>query len=123
MSEKFKNVALTKRGAGLPGSQQMADPFATREYSEETQRYIDEKIASIVDERYNHVVSLLNDKRDMLDRISSLVLEKEVIEESEFAALTEESRSEKAIAGAMPVDAAVSSSGTTESPALPASNS
>jgi cell division protease FtsH len=123
MSEKFKNVALTKRGAGLPGSQQMADPFATREYSEETQRYIDEKIASIVDERYNHVVSLLKEKREMLDRISSLLLEKEVIEESEFAALTEESRSEKAIAGAMPVDAAVSSSGTTESPALPASNS
>ncbi|SLM19882.1 ATP-dependent zinc metalloprotease FtsH [uncultured spirochete] len=123
MSEKFKNVALTKRGAGLPGSQQMADPFATREYSEETQRYIDEKIASIVDERYNHVVSLLKEKREMLDRISSLLLEKEVIEESEFAALTEESRSEKAIVGAMPVDAAVSSSSTTESPALPASNS
>jgi len=123
MSEKFKNVALTKRGAGLPGSQQMADPFATREYSEETQRYIDEEIASVVDERYNHVVSLLKEKREMLDRISALLLEKEVIEESEFAALTRESQGGKAIEGPAPVDAVASSSSTTEPSGLPASNS
>jgi len=44
MSDKFKNVALTKRSSGFVGSQQAADPFASKEYSEETQRYIDETI-------------------------------------------------------------------------------
>jgi len=99
MSEKFKNVALTKRGASMSRSQQIDDPFATKEYSEETQRYIDEEIASMVDRRYQHVLGLLQEKRDMLDRISSLLLEKEVIEESEFAALIGEDSEQKASAG------------------------
>ena len=88
MSEKFKNVALTKHGAGLAGPQQMPDPFATKEYSEETQKYIDETIASMVEERYKRVVALLTEKRPMLDQISSILLEKEIIEESEFVTLT-----------------------------------
>jgi len=43
MSDKFKNVALTKRSSGFVGSQQATDPFASKEYSEETQRYIEWK--------------------------------------------------------------------------------
>jgi len=93
MSEKFKNVALTRHGSGLQGYPQIADPFAAKEYSEDTQRYIDEEIASIIEDRYNHVVSLLTEKRSMLDKISSILLEKEVIEESEFDALTEHGNS------------------------------
>ncbi|OQB96972.1 MAG: ATP-dependent zinc metalloprotease FtsH 4 [Spirochaetes bacterium ADurb.Bin110] len=89
MSNKFKNVALTRRSSGLLGPQQASDPFATKEYSEETQRYIDETIASIINERYQHVVNLLTEKKDLLDRISSVLLEKEIIEESEFAELLE----------------------------------
>jgi len=119
MSEKFKNVALTRRGSGLPGAQQMVDPFATKEYSEETQRYIDEEIASMVDQRYKHVLTLLQEKRRMLDRISSLLLEKEVIEESEFTALTDESQGEKAIAAPELADAIALTSpaiGSSESP-------
>lgn len=89
MSDKFKNVALTRRSSGLISPQQASDPFATKEYSEETQRYIDETIASMINERYRHVVNLLTEKRDLLNRISSVLLEKEVIEESEFAELLE----------------------------------
>ncbi len=103
MSDKFKNVALTKRSAGLAGPQQIADPFATKEYSEETQKYIDETIASIVEERYKRVVALLTEKRPMLDRISSRLLEKEIIEESEFIALTSGSAIEERLAGSQSV--------------------
>jgi len=98
MSEKFRNVALTKRGGTIPGMPQITDPYATKEYSEDTQRYIDEEIAAIVDERYKHVQNLLMQKKDMLDRISTLLLEKEVIEETEFAALTAELTSTSAAA-------------------------
>ncbi|MCX8012827.1 MAG: cell division protein FtsH, partial [Rectinema sp.] len=89
MSDKFRNVALTRQSAGLIGMQ-APNPFAQKEYSEETQRYVDEEIASIMDERYRRVLELLTRKKDLLDRISNLLLEKEIIEESEFAALTTE---------------------------------
>jgi len=103
MSEKFRNVALTKRGGGVPGMPQIPDPYATKEYSEDTQRYIDGEIAAIVDERYKHVQNLLIQKKDMLDRISALLLEKEVIEEAEFAALTAEHTSPSAAAASSKV--------------------
>ncbi|HQH94898.1 MAG TPA: ATP-dependent zinc metalloprotease FtsH, partial [Rectinema sp.] len=78
MSDKFKNVALTRRSSGLLSPQQASDPFATKEYSEETQRYIDETIASMINERYQHVVNMLTEKKYLLDHISSVLLEKEV---------------------------------------------
>jgi hypothetical protein len=52
MSEKFKNVALTKRGAGLPGSQQMADPLLP-ENQRRKHNAISKKSSFDVDERYN----------------------------------------------------------------------
>ncbi len=85
MSERFRHVALTRRAAGLlggaPGEQLMA-----REYSEDTQKYVDEEIARIVAARYDGVLSLLGGRRDLLDRVSETLLEKETIEEAEFAA-------------------------------------
>jgi cell division protease FtsH len=85
MSERFRNVALTRRGASLgllPNEGYMA-----REYSEETQKYIDEEISRILAERYEAVLARLREKRQLLDRIAGLLLEKETIEEAEFAEL------------------------------------
>mgnify|MGYP003870399327 CR=1 FL=1 len=93
MSEKFRNVALTRQSAGLVGIQ-APNPFAQKEYSEETQRYVDEEIASIVDARYRRVMELLTRKKDLLEKISTLLLEKEVIEEAEFAELTADASAE-----------------------------
>lgn len=81
MSEKFKNVALSKRGAGYGGR---SDPSLVREYSESTQQYIDEEIAKVIDNRYNAVLDLLRSKRQIVDYIANRLLEKEVIEKSEF---------------------------------------
>lgn len=81
MSEKFKNVALTKRGAGYGARN---EPSLVREYSESTQQYIDEEIARLINERYDAVINLLNSKRDIVDYIAKRLLEKEVIEKSEF---------------------------------------
>ena len=81
MSEKFQNVALSKRGSGYGGR---GEPSLVREYSESTQQYIDEEIARLINERYEAVLELLKSKRDIVEYIAKRLLEKEVIEKAEF---------------------------------------
>ena len=85
MSERFRNVALTSRGA-MPGSERQ-DPMFQREYSEATQQYIDNEIARIVEERYEIVKKLLIHRKSLLDTISMVLLEKETLDEKEFYSL------------------------------------
>jgi cell division protease FtsH len=65
-------------------------PDGGREYSEGTARALDEETKRILDERLAHVVSILREKRHHLDRISSLVREREVVEGEEFARIMHE---------------------------------
>jgi cell division protease FtsH len=85
MSDRFRHVALTRRGGAYLGPQ--AEAFMAREYSEDTQKYVDDEIARIVAERYDGVLALLGSHRSLLDRVGERLLEKEVIEDTEFAAL------------------------------------
>ena len=90
MSTRFKNVALTKRGAGMTGNlghPEAAEPMFTREFSEATQQYIDEDIARIMDEQYNAVLEKLHGNKELLVHIAEILLEKETLDESEFKAL------------------------------------
>lgn len=80
MSEKFKNVALSQHGAGYGA----ADPKLVRDYAETTQQYIDEQIAHKINERFEAVVKMLTDKKDLLVYIADRLLEKEIIEGKEF---------------------------------------
>jgi cell division protease FtsH len=90
MSGRFRNVALTSRGAGMSGGGVAQDPVFHREYAETTQQYVDEEIARIVELRYAAAKEALQSRRDLLDRIALLLLEKETIDEKEFKALLEE---------------------------------
>jgi cell division protease FtsH len=90
MSGRFRNMALTQRGAGMMGSPQPQEPMFHREYSEATQQYIDEEIARIVEQRYALAKEKLGKNRPLLDKIAGLLLEKETLEEKEFAALMAE---------------------------------
>jgi cell division protease FtsH len=81
MSERFKNVALSKRSAPMLGTQ---DPYLQREYAESTQTYIDEEISRMINERYRRVKNFLDEKRDLLEKVSAQLLEKEVLEREEF---------------------------------------
>jgi cell division protease FtsH len=87
MSGRFRNIALTQRGAGMMGNAQHQEPMFHREYSEATQQYIDEEIARMVEERYRSVKEKLSQDRDLLDKIAGLLLEKETLDEKEFKAL------------------------------------
>jgi cell division protease FtsH len=88
MSERFRNVALTQRGAGMLGG--AAEPMLHREYAESTQQYVDEEIARIVSGRYEAVKRLLEEKRALLDRVADLLLDKETLDEKEFKAILAE---------------------------------
>ncbi|MDR2520955.1 MAG: cell division protein FtsH, partial [Spirochaetaceae bacterium] len=96
MSKRFRNVALTKRGAGMAGGgpgghPEAAEPVFTREFSEATQQYIDEDIARIMAEQYTTVLEKLKHNKDLLVRIAEILLEKETLDEAEFKALVGES--------------------------------
>ena len=81
MSEKFKNVTLGKSGRGYGGP---VEPELVREFSEQTQNYIDEEVARIMDERYEHVLEVLKSHKDLLDYVAKLLLEKESVDGKEF---------------------------------------
>ena len=83
MSEKYRNMTLPKTQSGIEGVN------GGREYSEATQEYIDSETERILSDRYSKVVENLRKNRDALETIATLLLEKEVIEGDEFAALAE----------------------------------
>jgi cell division protease FtsH len=81
MSERFRHVALTRRGSVLLGS---PEPYMAREYSEDTQKYVDDEIARIVAERYDYVLKRLRGERGLLDTIAGRLLELETLDQAEF---------------------------------------
>ncbi|MBQ9631130.1 MAG: AAA family ATPase, partial [Treponema sp.] len=80
MSDRFQNMVLGKSGHGYG----TGEPQLVREYSEDTQKYIDDEIARIIAERYKAVLSLLKKHKDLLDYISNRLLEKETMDGKEF---------------------------------------
>jgi len=89
MSERFRNMALTQRGAGMLGDRAQ-EPAFHREYSEATQQYIDEEIARIVNQSYAFSKERLGGSRALMEKIAGVLLEKETLDEKEFKALLAE---------------------------------
>jgi cell division protease FtsH len=89
MSGRFRNVALTQRGAGILGAP-VQEPVFHREYSEATQQYVDEEIARMVEEQYGKVKESLRSNRPLLETVAEKLLEKETLDEKEFRALLEQ---------------------------------
>ncbi|MDR2211009.1 MAG: ATP-dependent zinc metalloprotease FtsH [Spirochaetaceae bacterium] len=86
MSDRFRNVALTSRGAGVAGGERQ-EPMFQREYAESTQQYVDEEIARVVETQYVKTKEFLEQYRDTLDRVATALLEKETLDEKEFKAI------------------------------------
>ena len=80
MSDKYKNVTLGKGVLGNRGG----EPSLVREFSEQTQNYVDEEIARIMNERYDYVLKLLRKHKDLIDFIANRLMEVETIEGKEF---------------------------------------
>ncbi|MBN1242718.1 MAG: ATP-dependent zinc metalloprotease FtsH [Spirochaetales bacterium] len=84
MSGRFRNVALTRRGGSLGGRE---EAFLAREYSEETQRYVDEEIARVIGARYELAARTLEGRREVLEKLAARLLEVETIGAAEFKEL------------------------------------
>jgi len=61
-----------------------------RNYSEETARSIDTEVSRLIAEAFDQATKILSEKRAVLDRIATTLLEKETIEKDEFDALVKE---------------------------------
>jgi cell division protease FtsH len=86
MSEKLGYVTFEKekKPLFLPSSL-----LPTREYSEDTAKQIDEEVKKIVDETYLRVKEILAGKKDKLEELARLLLEKEVVEETDLKKILE----------------------------------
>lgn len=81
MSEKYRNITLpSTTSQGLGGS---------REYSEAAQEYIDTETARVVNARYAIVLDQLTRNREALEKITGILIEKEVIDGQEFETLAQ----------------------------------
>ena len=80
MSDKYKNVTLGKGVLGNRGG----EPSLVREFSEQTQNYVDEEIARIMNDRYDYVLKLLKKHKSLIDYIANRLMEVETIEGKEF---------------------------------------
>jgi cell division protease FtsH len=81
MSEKLGYVTFQKEKQPLflPSSM-----FSSKDYSEATAVQIDAEVKKIVDETHYKVKEMLTAKRDELEKLARLLLEKEVAEESDL---------------------------------------
>lgn len=84
MSDKFRNLTLPYQESGIDGV------GGSRNYSESTQKYIDEEAERIINERYNHVLEGLKNNWKALDTIARRLLEDEVVEGDTFRKLADE---------------------------------
>jgi cell division protease FtsH len=61
-----------------------------RNYSEETARSIDAEVSRLIAEAFAQATKILSERRAVLDRIATTLLEKETIEKDEFDAIIKE---------------------------------
>ena len=80
MSDRFENMTLGKGVLGNRGG----EPNLIREFSEESQNYVDSEIARVMKERYSHVLKVLTEHKDLLDYIAKRLEEIETMEGKEF---------------------------------------
>jgi cell division protease FtsH len=84
MSERLGPLRLGRRhGNPFLGRDLMED----RDYSEEVAQAIDEEVRAIIDRNYDRGRRILTEHREMLDRITEVLIQKETLDRDEFLAL------------------------------------
>ncbi len=83
LSDRVGPVGYTSNGPGYLGD----NGLTSRPYAETTQRAIDEEVATLLREAQERATSLLSAHRPELDRVVTLLLEKETIDGSELQAV------------------------------------
>ena len=84
MNEKLGHATYNEAGGQFLQQQQL---FQQKEISDETAKLIDDEVRTILDERMAIVRSLLDTKKELLEKVASELLEKETLESEEFLEL------------------------------------
>jgi len=87
MTEELGLVVYEKSPRSFLGGEQQQMTYLERSYSEATAREIDAAVKAIVDTAFRRTVTLLREKRDILERGAQLLLEHETLDEADLAAL------------------------------------
>ena len=95
MTDELGLVVYEKSPQSFLGGDPPQTPFE-RSYSEATAREIDATVKAIVDGAFRRTVTLLREKRDILERGAHLLLEHETLDEADLTALLAK---EPAVAG------------------------
>ena len=95
MTDELGLVVYEKSPQSFLGGEPAQTPFE-RSYSEATAREIDATVKAIVDAAFRRTVTLLREKRDILERGAHLLLERETLDEADLTALLAK---EPAVAG------------------------
>lgn len=82
MSQRFSNVTLTQRR-----SQFLDGGMMSREYSDDTQQYVDAEIARIMEERFTVVMAMLKKHENLLRDVTDIIMDQEIISAEEFLEL------------------------------------
>jgi cell division protease FtsH len=90
MSEKLGHITFEKDRRSVfldvtPG-------FASKDYSDETAREIDDEIRRIVENTYNTVKQTLTENKELLGKVATTLLEKEVLDGEELRHLIKEGK-------------------------------
>jgi len=81
MSEKIGPIAFGEKEEMVFLGREIA---SERSYSEETARAIDSEVKKLIDDGYEHAKEILTHRRDKLDEIANILIERETIERDEF---------------------------------------
>ena len=84
MNEKLGQATYNAPGGQFLQEQQL---FQQKEISDETAKLIDDEVRAILAERMVEVKKLLATKKDLLEKVASVLLEKETLESEEFLEL------------------------------------
>lgn len=76
MSSRLGPVGFSEDGPQYLGAQQLT----TRQYAEETQRVIDEEVTRLLKEADDRAGALLESRRDALEEVVALLLDRETID-------------------------------------------
>ena len=89
MSDRFGPLAL---GRAEPGSQVGRGGFEQKTFSDDMSREIDQEIRRLIDDARAKAMGVLSSRKDKLEQISQLLLEKETLSGEEFKELLDASR-------------------------------
>jgi len=84
MTETLGHVALDRDRRSFLTPNELAGGARERDYSEATAAAVDSEVRQIVDAAFERTVSLLTERRDVLERAARRLLEQETLDENEL---------------------------------------